>query len=42
MGEFRNVVAQTGVKSSSGLCRLVDEFSSAGIAGLPILLDALK
>jgi len=42
MGEFRNVVAQAGIKSSSDLCSLVDEFSSAGIASLPILLDALK
>jgi len=42
MNEFRNVVVHAGIKSSSDLCRLVDEFSSAGIASLPILLDALK
>ena len=42
MNEFRDVVVQSGIKSSSRLCRLVDEFSTAGIASLPILLDALK
>ena len=35
-------MTQAGIKSSSGLRRLVDEFSSTGIASLPILLDVLK
>ena len=42
MNEFREVVKRSGIKSPLRLCRLVDEFSTAGIASLPIMLDALK
>jgi len=42
MSEFRHVMTQAGIKASSGLRRLVDDFSSANIANWPILLDGLK
>jgi hypothetical protein len=42
MNEFRHVMTQAGIKSSSELRCFVDEFSSAGVASLLILLDTLK
>lgn len=42
MNEFRNAVEQSGLTSTIRICQLVDEYSNAGSASLPIILDALK
>jgi len=42
MNEFRNAVVQAGIVSSVRMCRLVDEFAAAGVATLPVMLDALR
>lgn len=42
MNEFREIVVRAELKSIARLCHLVDEFSGAGAASLPVILDALK